>query len=80
MVEIETNGLHPVFPRKCGELTDVVTEQVNRTTKDVDVVALCDSDGRLVYAEPLPEGLLGAANQIGTELGLQPGWLNAGHA
>jgi hypothetical protein len=50
-----------------------------RVTKDVDVVARV-SDGNLLEAHPLPEGLLRAIREVGAELGLGDHWLNAGPA
>jgi hypothetical protein len=50
---------------------------IERTTMDVDVVALV-RDGELVSAQPLPEHLRTAALDVGRALALGPGWLNAG--
>lgn len=53
---------------------------VARTTRDVDVVALVDSE-KLLSAQPLPEELQLAAQRVGRDLGLEEGWFNsvAGH-
>lgn len=52
---------------------------VQRTTKDLDLVALV-KEGTLVSAEPLPTDLLRAAEQVGKALGLIEGWINVGPA
>lgn len=50
---------------------------VERTTKDVDVVALRAGDG-LVSSDPLPEVLLEASGRVARDLGLPTDWLNSG--
>jgi hypothetical protein len=52
---------------------------VSRATRDVDVVAVL-RDGKLVSAEPLPAGLLDAAEVVAADFGLPSGWLNVGPA
>lgn len=49
---------------------------VSRATRDVDVVAL-GRDGELTSSEPLPEGLLAAAEVVARDFRLAPDWLNA---
>jgi hypothetical protein len=50
---------------------------VERTTKDIDIVAL-RSDEDLEYAKPLPEGLQEACSLVARDFSLPPGWLNPG--
>ncbi len=50
---------------------------VERTTKDVDIVAL-RSDEDLDYAKPLPEGLQAACDLVARDFSLPAGWLNPG--
>lgn len=50
---------------------------VERTTHDVDVVALV-SDGRLSTATPLPPALRDAALDVARALDLGPHWFNSG--
>jgi len=52
---------------------------VSRATRDVDVVAVLQ-DEELVSAEPLPAGLIDAANVVARDFGLPSRWLNAGPA
>lgn len=51
--------------------------QIERPTRDLDLVALIDN-GRLVSATPLPHNLLQAAEEVGRAAMLEKGWLNAG--
>ncbi|MGH3278767.1 MAG: DUF6036 family nucleotidyltransferase [Trebonia sp.] len=50
---------------------------VQRTTRDVDLVAIAE-DGELRLAEPLPEALLTARASVARDFGLADDWLNAG--
>jgi hypothetical protein len=52
---------------------------VNRTTKDVDIVAI-RSDGDLESADPLPAGLVAARDLVARDFSLLPRWLNPGPA
>ena len=49
---------------------------IDRTTRDVDLVALVE-DGGLVDPEPLPEGLIAARDRVAQDFGLDADWLNA---
>jgi len=51
---------------------------VQRTTSDVDIVALLDSSNQLADPAPLPEELLVAAKEVADPLNLPPDWLNNG--
>ena len=53
--------------------------QIERPTKDLDLIALVEED-QLVSATPLPLGLLQAAEDVGRALDLGEGWLNVGPA
>lgn len=50
---------------------------VDRTTRDVDVVALL-ADGALVSPKPLPPALVDARNQVTADFGVDERWLNTG--
>jgi len=52
---------------------------VERTTKDVDIVAL-RSDAGLDSADPLPPGLRAAGDLVARDFGLAAEWLNPGPA
>ncbi len=58
---------------------------VSRATTDVDILAFARSNAsgslRLVPPdEPLPQTLLDASRTVGTDLNLDPNWLNTGPA
>lgn len=50
---------------------------VDRTTRDIDVVALLDG-GVLAPAKPLPAALIAARDAVAADFGVADGWLNAG--
>jgi hypothetical protein len=52
---------------------------VERTTRDIDVVALLTDEG-LAPASPLPPALLEARERVAQDFGLLPAWLNTGPA
>lgn len=63
----------------CGGSALIAMGLVQRTTQDIDVVALMEN-GRLADSEPFPEYLLEAALQVGNMLNLSQEWLNNGPA
>lgn len=62
----------------CGGTALNATGMVQRTTNDVDIVALADDHGGLVDPAPLPPVLTLAANEVAEDLGLPENWLNNG--
>jgi hypothetical protein len=62
----------------CGGSALIATGLRQRTTKDVDIVALMSSSAHLVSPDPLPDFLLVAAKQVARDLGLFDNWLNNG--
>lgn len=62
----------------CGGTALVATELVARTTRDVDVVALADEEGKMIDPAPLPPPLVRAAEEVAEDLGLPRDWLNNG--
>lgn len=59
----------------CGGSALIATGLVQRTTQDLDIIALMDS-GELLDSEPLPDYLLEAADKVGKMIHLPTGWLN----
>jgi len=62
----------------CGGTALNAMHLVQRTTKDVDIVALIDFNGNLADPAPLPNELLQAAKEVADTLNLQKDWLNNG--
>ena len=62
----------------CGGAALIGANLINRVTKDVDIVALCDNNMKLIDPSPLPENLLKAAEIVAEELALTGDWLNNG--
>jgi len=62
----------------CGGTALNAMQLIQRTTKDVDIVALMDSKNQLVDPAPLPEELLIAAKEVADTLNLPQDWLNNG--
>ncbi len=62
----------------CGGSALVARGLAQRATEDVDVVALMDSNGRLLSPAPLPEYLLKAVKEVARDFGLADNWLNNG--
>lgn len=57
----------------------LLLKQIERTTRDLDLVALI-KNGQLISADPLPPDLLQAAKEVGMALELRADWLNIGPA
>ena len=68
----------PVRVVVCGGSALIATGLRQRTTKDVDIVALMNSSAHLISPDPLPSFLLEAAQQVARDLGLFDNWLNNG--
>lgn len=64
----------------CGGSALLALGLVNRTTKDVEVLAGVDASIGLVDPRPLSPLLAKVVDTVGVELDLPPGWLNAGPA
>lgn len=61
----------------CGGSALILGGLVNRTTQDVDVVALLQ-DNTLASPDPIPPELAQAAQEAAEDLGLSANWLNNG--
>src|SRR5580700_2860861 len=59
----------------CGGSSLIALGLVNRTTKDVDILARIDANG-LVTPRPLPDWLIGAAREVARQLDLPGDWMN----
>jgi hypothetical protein len=68
----------PVRLVVCGGSALIATGLSQRTTRDVDVVAMMDASNQLVTPDPLPDFLVKAAEEVARDLGLFDGWLNNG--
>ena len=62
----------------CGGTALNAMHLIQRTTKDVDIVALMGSNNQLVDPAPLPGELLVAAKEVADTLNLPQDWLNNG--
>ena len=62
----------------CGGTALNALDLVQRTTQDVDIVALMDNARELADPAPLPLELLAAANEVADTLNLSKDWLNNG--
>jgi hypothetical protein len=62
----------------CGGTALNAMQLISRTTKDVDIVALMDSNNQLTDPAPLPQELLIAAREVADTLKLPLDWLNNG--
>src|ERR1035438_1533151 len=68
----------PVRLVVCGGSALIAMGLRQRTTRDVDVVALLNATNELASPDPLPEFLLTAASHVARDLGLFDNWLNNG--
>lgn len=75
---LKLNGNNRCSIVVCGGAALNALQLIQRTTKDVDIVALMDSSNQLVDPAPLPEELLTAAKEVADTLNLPQNWLNNG--
>ena len=62
----------------CGGSALLALGLVDRTTKDVDVLAGVDAVSGLIDPRPLSATLRAVVDEVGIQLDLPPGWLNTG--
>ncbi len=75
---LRLNGAPPVRLVICGGSALIALHLVTRTTRDVDVLALVDSQKHLATPAPLPDCLLQATGEVAAVLGLPEDWVNNG--
>jgi hypothetical protein len=80
--QLERGGADRLSLLVCGGATLNVLGFIDRTTRDIDIVAeiSIDEEGRISLrsAEPLPPALSSAALHVQRDFNLPDGWLNAG--
>jgi hypothetical protein len=74
-IRLLENNAEPVEIVVCGGSALILTRLIPRTTKDVDIVALC-RNGVLFSPDPMPDCLVKAAKECAEDLGLPINWLN----
>jgi hypothetical protein len=74
--KLEFDRAEPVALVVCGGSSLIALGLVDRTTKDVDVLALMNERGQLLPSQPLPESVSRAVSEIAGQLDLYPNWLN----
>lgn len=72
------NGAPPIAIVVCGGAALIVLGLNQRTTTDVDIVALADDARTLSAPAPLPEYVLQAAKEVALTLKMPADWLNNG--
>jgi len=75
---LKMNRSHSFSIVVCGGTALNAMHLIQRTTKDVDIVALMDSNNKLIDPAPLPKELLLAAKEVADTLNLPQDWLNNG--
>lgn len=73
---LKINRSEPMKIVVCGGSSLIATGLVERTTRDLDIVALLGRSNRIETANPLPEALVKAGSQVARDLGLTENWLN----
>ena len=78
--QLDYSGGPPIELIVCGGSALQILGLVDRTTRDVDVLALAQTSGagvvELLPADSLPEDLLASAAIVARDLDLDPDWLN----
>lgn len=82
--QLEAEGIKKLEMVVCGGAALNILEYVQRTTKDIDVIAFVDKDKKgekiLIKASPLNPFLVSAAKRVQRDFNLPDNWLNAGPA
>ena len=77
--QLESEGVMKIELVVCGGTALNILGYIDRTTKDIDVIAFVDKD-ILTKADPLNPSLLVAARKVQRDFNLPDNWLNAGPA
>jgi hypothetical protein len=75
---LRANRGEPVGMLVCGGSAMIAMNLVSRVTRDVDILALVDSQDNLISPAPLPDALKEASSQVAEILDLNRDWLNNG--
>lgn len=78
LLELENTTLLQIVV--CGGSALIGAGLINRTTRDIDVLAFLSPEGTLIAANPFPEDLFRARDRVTQDLGLEDKWLNPGPA
>ncbi len=62
----------------CGGTALIAANLINRTTKDIDILALSTNKMCLINPAPLPDELVKAAIEVSENLNLPKNWINNG--
>ena len=76
---IHATGNLPLELVVCGGSALIATNLINRTTKDVDILALHSTSG-LIDPDPLPDYLVESAEFVANIMNLPDDWLHTGPA
>ena len=74
LADTETSGHVGIVV--CGGAALLALDLLDRTTNDVDIVALINESGHLVAPAPLPNTLVKAAHEVAEVMHLPKNWLN----
>lgn len=77
---LDARGAAPEVLVVCGGSALLALGLVNRTTKDVDELAGVDATTGLIDPRPFSATLSSVVDEVGAQLDLPRGWLNAGPA
>lgn len=82
--QLESVGVEIIEMIVCGGTALNILDYVERTTKDVDVIAFIERDRygspMLVKADPLKQALVTAAKKVQKDFNLSEDWINTGPA
>lgn len=65
----------------CGGAALIITDLIDRTTKDIDIIGLLlvvDGKTKIIESKPLPISIVESSNRVAIDLKLDKNWLNSG--